>query len=121
MTELLQRHKIRAASANETLMKVIANPIDKYLPPGARRFGMSVSGKQVKLRDFTASLEVEDKMGNLPIVFVIGAVAHGDPVTEAQHGLNYVEENISICPWGLSAACCCAKVCTEYEYLWGIC
>merc|ERR1712194_650910 len=55
--ELLQRHKIRAASANETLMKVISNPIDKYLPPGSRRFGMSVSGKQVKLRDFTASLE----------------------------------------------------------------
>merc|ERR1719421_2859682 len=31
--ELLQRNKIRAAGANETLMKVIANPVNKYLPP----------------------------------------------------------------------------------------
>mmetsp|Transcript_63640 Transcript_63640/g.151824 ORF Transcript_63640/g.151824 Transcript_63640/m.151824 type:complete len:281 (+) Transcript_63640:82-924(+) len=121
MVELLQRHKIRAAAANETLMKVIANPIDKYLPPGSRRYGMSVSGRQVKLRDFTAKLEETDKSAQLPTVFVIGAVAHGDPVTEAKYGLNYVEENISICPWGLSAACCCAKVCSEYEYLWDIC
>ncbi|CAL1138759.1 unnamed protein product, partial [Cladocopium goreaui] len=55
--ELLQRQKIRAAGANETLMKVVSNPVEKYLPPGARRFGMSVNGRQVKMRDFAAELE----------------------------------------------------------------
>mmetsp|Transcript_56836 Transcript_56836/g.164668 ORF Transcript_56836/g.164668 Transcript_56836/m.164668 type:complete len:271 (-) Transcript_56836:19-831(-) len=121
--ELLQRHKIRAAQANETLMKVISNPVEKYLPPGSRRFGFSVNGRAVKLRDFAAQLEkeAENDRDAVPIVFAIGAVAHGDPVTEDKFGLGYVEENLSICPWGLSASCCCSKVCSEFEYLWGIC
>merc|ERR1719408_1179082 len=35
--ELLQKYKIRAAQANEVLMKVVANPVEKYFPPGARK------------------------------------------------------------------------------------
>eukprot|EP00931_Biecheleriopsis_adriatica_P009890 TRINITY_DN11098_c0_g1_i1.p1 TRINITY_DN11098_c0_g1~~TRINITY_DN11098_c0_g1_i1.p1 ORF type:complete len:274 (-),score=64.00 TRINITY_DN11098_c0_g1_i1:63-884(-) len=120
--ELLQRQKIRAAGANETLMKVVANPVEKYLPPGSRRFGMSVSGKQVKMRDFAAELDKDGLDSSpVPIVFSIGGVAHGDPVTEGNFGANYVEENLSICPFGLSAACVCSKICNEFEYLWGIC
>mmetsp|Transcript_52663 Transcript_52663/g.113805 ORF Transcript_52663/g.113805 Transcript_52663/m.113805 type:complete len:276 (-) Transcript_52663:78-905(-) len=127
--ELLQQRKIRAAQANETLMKVVSNPVEKYLPPGSRRFGLSVKGRSVKLRDFAAGLEAEAtadpeegrKASAVPIVFAIGAVAHGDPVWEAQFGANYIEETISVCPWGLSAACCCMKVCNEFEYLWGVC
>lgn len=119
--ELLQRHKIRAAQANETLMKVVSNPIDKYLPPGSRRFGLSVNGRQVKLRDFSADLEKDENGAGKPLVFVVGAVAHGDPVSEANFGANYVEEPISICPWGLSASCVCSKLCNEFEHLWDIC
>merc|ERR1719336_40785 len=80
--ELLQRHRIRAAQSQDTLMKVIANPIDKYLPPGSRRFGLSVSGRAVKFRDFTAEVDKDEKSAGVPIVFVVGAVARGDPVTE---------------------------------------
>jgi len=119
--ELLQRQKIRAAQAQETLMKVVSNPVDKYLPPGSRRFGLSVDGRAVKFRDFAADMEKESKESEVPIVFVIGAVAHGDPVSDAKFGANYIEEKISICPWGLSAACCCSKVCNEFESLWDIC
>jgi len=126
--ELLQRNKIRAAGANETLMKVIANPINKYLPPGSRRFGLSVNGRSVRMRDFCAGLESEAKgpqasKGDAakPVVFAIGAVAHSDPVSEQQFGAEYIEERISICPWGLSAAYCCSKVANEFENLWDIC
>lgn len=119
--ELLQRHKIRAAGANETLMKVVSNPVEKYFPPGCRRFGLSVSGRSVKLRDFVAEVEEEGRDSGKPIVFSIGSVAHDDPVTEEKFGADYIEEKISICPWGLSAACCCNKVCNEFEYIWGIC
>eukprot|EP00933_Yihiella_yeosuensis_P021247 TRINITY_DN16860_c0_g1_i1.p1 TRINITY_DN16860_c0_g1~~TRINITY_DN16860_c0_g1_i1.p1 ORF type:complete len:273 (+),score=46.28 TRINITY_DN16860_c0_g1_i1:71-889(+) len=121
--ELLQRQKIRAAQANETLMKVISNPVEKYLPPGARRFGMSVAGKNVKMRDFAADIERQDAESKspVPIVFSVGGVAHGDPVTEGNFGANYVEENLCISPFGLSAACVCSKICNEFEYLWDIC
>lgn len=121
--ELLQRQKIRAAQANETLMKIVSNPVEKYFPPGSRRFGLSVAGREVKLRDFAAGLEKEanEARSSVPIVISIGAVAQTDPVQEAKFGAGYVEENISICPWGLSAACCCSKVCSEFEYLWDIC
>lgn len=116
--ELLQRQKIRAAGANETLMKVVSNPVEKYLPPGARRFGMSVNGRQVKMRDFAAELEQQSSESGVPIVFCVGGVAHGDPVSEKNFGANYVEENVSISPYGLSAACVCSKICNEFEYLW---
>eukprot|EP00747_Dinoflagellata_sp_TGD_P192081 gnl/TRDRNA2_/TRDRNA2_56398_c0_seq1.p1 gnl/TRDRNA2_/TRDRNA2_56398_c0~~gnl/TRDRNA2_/TRDRNA2_56398_c0_seq1.p1 ORF type:complete len:295 (+),score=71.48 gnl/TRDRNA2_/TRDRNA2_56398_c0_seq1:50-886(+) len=121
--ELLQRSKIRAAQANETLMKVVSNPVTKYLPPGARLFGMSVAGKPVKFRDFASSLSAEMAQSGeqLPIVFAVGAVAKDDPVSEADFGANYVEQSISICPWGLSASCVCSKICNEFESLWGIC
>jgi len=119
--ELLQRQKIRASQANEVLMKVVSNPVEKYLPPGSRRFGMSVSGRSVKFRDFAAEVDKDDRGHGVPMVFVVGAVAHGDPATEAQYGANYIEEPISICPWGLSAACVCSKICNEFEHLWGIC
>merc|ERR1711920_332511 len=113
--ELLQRHKIRAAQANETLMKVVSNPVEKYFPAGSRRFGLSVAGREVKLRDFAGDLEKEanDARTAVPIVISIGAVAHSDPVQEEKFGGGYIEEKISICPWGLSAACCCSKVCSE--------
>lgn len=125
VVELLQRQKIRAASSNETLLKVVSNSVEKYLPPGSRRFGFSVAGRSVKLREFVAGLEAE-KSGPLagadtPLVFAIGAVAHGDPVTEALFGASYVEENVSICPWGLSASCCCSKICNEFEHQWDVC
>jgi rRNA small subunit pseudouridine methyltransferase Nep1 len=121
--ELLQRKKIRAAGANEVLMKVISNPVSKYLPPGSRRFGLSVKGRSVKMRDFCMSLEQEDSGAKsaAPVVFAIGAVAHEDPVSEQNFGFEYIEERLSICPWGLSAACCCSKVCNEFENLWDIC
>jgi len=121
--ELLQRQKIRAAQSSETLMKVVSNPVEKYFPLGSRRFGLSVTGREVKLRDFTTDLEkqAENEREAVPIVFSIGAVAHQDPVTEAKFGAGYIEEKLSICPWGLSASCCCAKICNEFEYLWDIC
>merc|ERR1719336_1627557 len=80
--ELLQRHKIRAAQANEALMKVVSNPVEKYFPAGSRRFGLSVAGREVKLRDFASDLEKEanDARTAVPIVISIGAVAQSDPV-----------------------------------------
>merc|ERR1712137_178259 len=87
--ELLQRHKIRAAQANETLMKVVSNPVEKYFPAGSRRFGFAVTGRPIKLRNFCEEIEKEGQGSATPLVFAIGGVAHGDPTSEAKFGANY--------------------------------
>jgi len=121
IAELLQRHKIKAAQGNQTLMKVISNPVTKYLPVGGKRVGFSVAGKSVNLRDYIAETFRESQSPTfVPPVFVIGSVAFCDPVQEAAFGGDYVDESISISPWGLSAACCCAKLTHEFEQLWGV-
>merc|ERR1719420_1337835 len=106
-------------------MKVVSNPVEKYFPAGARKFGFSVAGRQVRLRDFVAELGAakneDGTTPQTPVVFAIGAVAHSDPIQEERYGGAYVDDKLSICPWGLSAACCCAKVCDEFENLWEIC
>ncbi|CAD7945265.1 unnamed protein product [Amoebophrya sp. A120] len=193
MVELLQKNKIRAAQTNEILMKVISNPIDKYLPPGGRKVGLSVTGKSVNVRDYCKMLVDEQRPNKplggasdagareaaagssakgsspstssssstapyagaqqvvaattahqqqpghlpcaeeeeqptldvkqtafLPITFVIGAVAHCDPASESNFGLDYTTEKISISPFGLSASCVCSKLCHEFEHLWNV-
>jgi rRNA small subunit pseudouridine methyltransferase Nep1 len=37
--QLLHRLKIRSADGNETLLKVIKNPMSRHLPPGIRCYG----------------------------------------------------------------------------------
>jgi rRNA small subunit pseudouridine methyltransferase Nep1 len=39
MVQLLHRLKIRSVDGNDTLLKVIKNPISRHLPAGARCFG----------------------------------------------------------------------------------
>lgn len=157
MVELLQKGKIRAAQTNEVLLKIIANPVEKYLPDGGKRIGLSVNGERVTMKQYverltatssaekaggTAVLAVEKAGADaasssaganetrvershtepdfIPPVFVVGGVAHCDPVSEEKFGANYVEEKISISPYGLSASCVCSKICNEFENVWGI-
>jgi rRNA small subunit pseudouridine methyltransferase Nep1 len=115
MVELLQKNKIRAAGSQDLLMKVIANPIQKYLPAGAIKVGLSVGGRLIGMPDF-----VKENTEKKQVVFVIGAVSHDDPVKEAKYGADYVEELLSVSNFSLSAACCCGKICEAYEQLWKI-
>ena len=115
MVELLQKHKIRAAGSQDLLMKVIANPIQKYLPAGALKVGLSVGGRLV-----SAPALVKENAEKKQVVFVVGAVSHDDPVKEPKYGADYVEELVSVSNFSLSAACCCGKLCEAYENLWGI-
>jgi len=120
MIELLQRNKIKATNGNETLLKVISNPVTKYLPVGGRRVGLSVKGKPVNIREYVETFRDSESKNAIPPVFVIGAVASSDPVQEPNFGGDYVEEQIQISPYPLSAACCCTKLTHEFEQLWGI-
>ena len=83
--------KIRSTSGDESLMKVIKNPITDHLPIGAHIFGTSVTGTLVDPIDFVEVLsETTDKNTNTDsFVFVFGAIAHG------HLDLDYVESTAS--------------------------
>ena len=118
MVELLQKQKIRAAGSNDVLMKVIANPIQKYLPVGGLKVGLSVGGRLIGAREWVA--ELPKTADDIPVTVVIGAVSHDDPVKELKYGADYVEECLSISNFSLSAACCCSKLCEAFEARWGV-
>jgi hypothetical protein len=67
----MQKMKVKAAGSNQTLMKVIKNPVTAHLPVGAPIFGTHMKGELVDPIDLVA--EMPDK----PIVFVFGAMSKG--------------------------------------------
>ncbi|CAE1299157.1 EMG1 [Acanthosepion pharaonis] len=105
--QLLHRLSVHASDGPQKLLRVIKNPINNHLPVGCTKLTMSFNAplcKDVK------TLVPDDK----PIVFVIGAMAHGSV------DVDYTERSYSISSYPLSAALTCAKVCTAFEQGWGI-
>ncbi|KAG8070568.1 hypothetical protein GUJ93_ZPchr0006g41892 [Zizania palustris] len=73
MSQLLQKLSITAVGKREKLLNVIKNPVTRYLPVGARKIGLSYSAdKSVNLLDYVAKSSDDE-----PLVFVVGAMAHG--------------------------------------------
>lgn len=110
MVQLLQKLSIRATNGPDKILRVIKNPVTKHLPSEARRIGLSYSApKVVKLHDYVAASS--DK---IPLVFVVGAMAHG------KINADYIDDFISISEYPLSAACCIGRICNAVEQKWKI-
>jgi rRNA small subunit pseudouridine methyltransferase Nep1 len=90
-------------------MNVIRNPVESHLPPSCRKIGTSVKAPLVDLDTYVQALSADE-----PVVFVIGAMAHGAV------NAPYVEEEIGISQYPLSGAAVCSRVCTAFERKWGI-
>jgi len=56
MVQLLYQFRIRAANTPEKLLKIIKNPITKYLPPASPIIGTSVKGELVDIHEFVNNL-----------------------------------------------------------------
>lgn len=69
--QLLHKLRIRAKDSSETLMKVIKNPITAHLPAGALVIGADTKG------DLIHPLDIVPTLPEGPVVFVMGAMAHG--------------------------------------------
>ncbi|XP_057295082.1 ribosomal RNA small subunit methyltransferase NEP1-like [Hydractinia symbiolongicarpus] len=107
MVQLLHKLSIHASNGPIKLMKVIKNPITDHLPVGCKKYVTSYKAKKcIKLREFDPPEE--------PIVFVVGAFAHG------KIDITYGEEDVAISEYPLSAALTCTKVCSAFEESWGI-
>ena len=91
VVQLLDKMRIRSSTGDETLLKVIKNPVTDHLPIGAHIFGTSVTGVLVDPIEFVEVLsETTDKNTNTDsFVFVFGAIAHG------HLDLDYVEDMVS--------------------------
>ncbi|PAN05736.1 hypothetical protein PAHAL_1G133800 [Panicum hallii] len=110
MSQLLQKLSITAVGKREKLLNVVKNPVTRYLPVGARKVGLSFSAeKSVNLFDYVAKSSDDE-----PLVFVVGAMAHGKIDKE------YTDDYIQICNYPLSAACCLNRICSALEQKWNI-
>ncbi|KAG2590863.1 hypothetical protein PVAP13_5NG459300 [Panicum virgatum] len=110
MSQLLQKLSITAVGKREKLLNVVKNPVTRYLPVGAQKIGLSFSAeKSVNLFDYVAKSSDDE-----PLVFVVGAMAHGKIDKE------YTDDYIQICNYPLSAACCLNRICSALEQKWNI-
>jgi len=99
------------ACGRRVLTRVLASArVVQHLPVGARRVGTSPSSsKLVDMLDYAAAQPPDQS-----IVFTIGAIAQGkcEP--------NYVDEEICISNYSLSASVVCSKVCNAFERAWDV-
>nr|XP_009586730.1 ribosomal RNA small subunit methyltransferase NEP1-like [Nicotiana tomentosiformis] len=110
MLQLLQKWSITAVGKREKLLRVIENPVSKYLPIDCRKIGFSHSSE--KLVDIQEYVNGINKDMNL--VFVVGAMAHG------KIDKDYVEDYLSISDYPLSAAYCISMITNAVERKWKI-
>ena len=91
--------KIRSATGDECLLKVIKNPITDHLPIGAHIFGTSVTGTLVDPLSLVEELaDTADKNHeSSSFVFVFGAFAHGHLKAD------YVESTVSFSQYPVCA------------------
>ncbi|RLM78501.1 hypothetical protein C2845_PM12G09900 [Panicum miliaceum] len=87
MSQLLQKLSITAVGKREKLLNVVKNPVTRYLPVGARKVGLSFSAeKSVNLFDYVAKSSDDE-----PLVFVVGAMAHGK--IDKEYTDDYIQNN----------------------------
>jgi rRNA small subunit pseudouridine methyltransferase Nep1 len=109
MVQLLDKLSIRAVDGPTKLLKVIKNPVTMHLPGGVRKVGLEADARLVDISEWVLGLPKDQ-----PVVFVIGAFAHGNI------SVPYVEEQISVSSFPLSAAVVCSKLTTAFERHWGV-
>lgn len=109
MVQLLHKLKIRATDGSAMLMRVIKNPVTQHFPAGALKIACSVEGELVDMKEFVPALPP-----NKPVVFVVGAIAHG------HFKVDYAESSIAVSRYPLSASVCLGRIMNAFENMWGI-
>lgn len=112
MVQLLHRLKIRSADGNDTLLKVIKNPLSRHLPPGLVCYGMSQQSELHNPMQFASTLP-----DNTPIGFVIGAFASG-AIDPNDHP--YMTKGVSISEYPLSGVVAINRLIGAIENHWGV-
>ncbi|XP_075636415.1 uncharacterized protein LOC142608605 [Castanea sativa] len=110
MLQVLQKLSTSAVGKREKLLRVIKNPVSRYLPVNSRKIGFSYSSeKLVDINKYVASAS-----SDTDLVFVVGAMAHGKIDKE------YADDFISISGYPLSAAYCITMITNALETKYNI-
>ncbi|XP_065174858.1 ribosomal RNA small subunit methyltransferase NEP1-like [Sycon ciliatum] len=107
MVQLLHKLSIHASDGPHKLLKVIKNPVTDHLPTKCPRILMSFAADECVHPHHMVPADS-------PVVFVIGAMAHG------KVEIDYATREASVSEYPLSAAIACTKVCCAAELKWGI-
>lgn len=92
-------------------LQIVKGPVTRYLPSDAIRIGFSHKAAEIKdIFKFVQEECPEDR----PIVFVVGAFAHG------KVDGSYVDQEISISNYPLSAAQALTRITNACEQRWKI-
>lgn len=120
MVQLLYQFRIKAKNSNEKLLRVVKNPITRWLPPDARIIGTSKTGKLVDVHQWIPECYVDKtfKKG-VPVVMVFGAHPHGKI-----QGADYIEDNsgewVALSQYPLSSAAAISRTLGAFEKHWNI-
>uniref|UniRef100_A0A7R9V8V0 Ribosomal RNA small subunit methyltransferase NEP1 n=1 Tax=Chlamydomonas euryale TaxID=1486919 RepID=A0A7R9V8V0_9CHLO len=110
MAQLLQKLSIRATNGPDKLMRVIKGPVTKYFPLNCKRLGFSwAAARRVPMYEYVK--ELDDAQTT---VFVVGAFAHG------KIDAPWVDEEISVSEYPLSAAYAIGRITNAFEQKWNI-
>lgn len=112
MCQLLHKLKVRAAEGNQTLLKVIKNPVSAHLPAGTACYGFSKGGKKYTPHHFAASLP-SDK----PVCLVFGAMASGS-ISRDDH--DNMLDMVCVSEYPLSGSTAINRVLGAIETTWGV-
>ncbi|KAL1554689.1 rRNA small subunit pseudouridine methyltransferase Nep1 [Salvia divinorum] len=102
--QLLHKHHINASGSDEKLLRLIKNPVTKYLPANSRKIGFSHSSEKL--------VDINEEMD---LVFVLGAMANG------KMDKDYVDDYISISECQLSVAYAISMITNAVERKIKIC
>lgn len=91
-------------------LQVVKGPVTKYFPANSKRIGFSHAADT--LRPMHEQVHAYDDTA--PLVFVVGAFAHG------QIDTTYVDETLAISQYPLSAAYALSRITNAMEIKWGI-
>eukprot|EP00835_Amoeboradix_gromovi_P002727 NODE_160_length_16633_cov_0.230132.p9 type:complete len:216 gc:universal NODE_160_length_16633_cov_0.230132:2896-2249(-) len=115
MCQLLQKMSIKSTQ-NDTLLRIVKNPITRHMPANTRYVVLSDKGQIHRVDEFLNELkEKEIKEGeDMNICFIVGAIPHGDDVYLVD-GLDISDYKLSMSEFPLSAALSCAKLAEGIE------
>lgn len=93
------------------MLEIIKSPVKQYLPPDCIKIAFSTKGRLIATPKLLKELDTSK-----PIVFVVGAVAKGNPTME----VDYIQDSVCISKYALSASVALGRLMNSFEDIYDI-